>query len=112
MATSKTTIIDTVYFGTAFGIEDRSNAIIEQNFIEEFKKKFPDAAIDDAQDRTMGYSQSIRIENIYRNDYYAWMVARGWGGTSTIMKTESLSKKKFKQRVTKLAKAKYPHTFE
>lgn len=112
MATKKTTVIDTLYFGTSFGGSDQGNSILERSFIEEFKSKFPNAKIEDAHDRTMGYSQSIRIDNIYLNDYYAWMVARGWHKTSLDMSAKALTKKQFNVKVTNLAKAKYPHCFD
>ena len=112
MATQKVTVTDILYFGTSFGNSDQGGAMLEHSFIDEFKGKFPDAIIEDAHDRTMGYSQFIRIHNIYLNDYYAWMVARGWHKTSLNMNERSFASPGFNARVTSLAKKRYPHLFD
>lgn len=111
MATEKITVTDTLYFGTSFGHTDQGGAMLQASFVEEFKNKFPDALIEDAHERTMGYSQSIRIHDIYLNDYYAWMMARGWFKTSLNMNAEAATNRNFKNRVTNLAKTRYPHLF-
>ncbi len=108
----KNKVTDTLYFGSDLGGSSQSNARLEQGFIEDVKSRYPDARLDNAYEKTMGYSQHIEIEDVDPQDYYAWVVARGWKKVSLGMAATASVKPRFLTQVTKRAKQQYPNLFE
>ncbi len=100
---------DVLLFGSNDG-NGPSNARLEEGFIRESKERFPSAILTDAHDDVRGYRQTISIEGVDQDDYFAWVIARGWTNSSfrlSIIKLDASRNDKFKNLVS-LSKQQYP----
>jgi len=96
-----------------FGHDSQSNSRLEQSFIEEALDKFPNAKMNDAYDEVKGLRQGIEIEVEDPDEYYAWVLVRGWADESLNLSLIAMDDDQRRiQRILALAKERYPAAFK
>jgi hypothetical protein len=102
---------DLMYFGYEF---DENSRTFQSDFIKEIKEFFPNVVLKDAFDDIKGYRQAVILEEPDKDNYFSFLVGKGWYKLSLTMQI-ALRDKSEKQNVDKwlaLAKIQYPEAFE
>lgn len=86
-----------------FGLDSR----LELAFAQEIKEKFPDVQLQRGHSSTFGFQQEVVLDGMSEDEYCAWVIARGWRGCSSLVKTKN---NEF-ERLYALAINRYPTAF-
>lgn len=97
---------DLVYFGREKGNMDR--------YCREVKEAFPNVKLNDTYDTIKGYRQEVFLLETQSDDYFAWLIAYGWGESSLNLMLIATSEDNMDEvkRYVELAKQQYPHKFK
>ena len=99
---------DLLYFGHDFDANARNNALLEENFIKEVKEKYPLVQLRNRYDPSSGFKQSLDLPDTSQDDYYMWIIARGWVNCSMSF---AFASSKRKGELMEKAKEEYPDAF-
>jgi len=107
---------DLLYFGYDWSDESAENKKNQSDFIIEIKQKFPNVKLVNAYDSIKGFRQEVYIEEKDNDDYYSWVMAKGWfeasfGLTLMSMSPDAKQKESF-NKYFDLAKKQYPESFK
>lgn len=106
---------DLVYFGYDHEPKESAEAReVEKEFMDELKKRFPEAEFKDAYDYIKGYRREVYLPKESSDSYYAWIIAFGWYNFSLTMgiMMRSPDKEEDVAKYIKLAKTEYPQNFK
>jgi hypothetical protein len=109
---------DLLYFGYDFSEEAAENRQLQIDFIKEIKERFSEVALEDAYDNIKGFRQEVYLPKKENNNYYSWLIGKGWFEMSLGMQllimsasTDNEKKETFNKYVS-LAKEQYPESFK
>jgi hypothetical protein len=104
-------MMDLMYFG--YGYDDDATKF-QADFINEVKEVFPDVVLKNAYDQFKGYRQEVWLDESKKDDYYSFLIGKGWFKMSLtmqlVMRTDE--KKEDFKKWFKLAKKQYPEAFK
>jgi len=103
--------MDLIYFGYDY---EPTSANYQNEFKEEIISSFPEVEMSDAYDPIKGYRQEVYFPEEKRDDYYCWLIGRGWFKMSfnlQLMMIDKDKKEDFK-KLFDLTKQKYPEAFK
>jgi hypothetical protein len=105
--------MDLMYFGSGWG-EEAEATKFQQDFIKEVQEAFPDVVLKDAYDEIKGYRQEVHVDDDQEDNYYSFLIGRGWFEMSLIMQIVMMSKEKHDDfhKWYELAKQQYPQSFK
>ena len=108
--------MDLLYFGYDFPGEESLK--YENDFKKEIQERFPNVELNDAYDSIKGYRQEVYLEKENQDNYYSWLIGKGWMNMSMTMQLIMMSahnepeqKEKFESAIA-LAKKQYPEAFK
>jgi len=109
---------DLLYFGYAYGEDEKESRKLESDFIKEIKEKFPHVHFKNAYDEIKGYRQEVYLHKEDNDNYYSWLIGKGWFEMSLSMQLimmlagrEPEQQEKF-DKYFALAKLQYPEEFK
>lgn len=97
--------VDLVYFGYEWEDDSRK---LEKEFIEEVRKVFPIAKLENAYDDIKGYRRSVFIEEEKEDDYLTYIFAHGWYGCSMTLQLMGYNDKDKLDKLFERVKREYP----
>ncbi len=97
---------DLLYFGHDLDANAVNHARLEDNFIKEVKEKYPLVRLKNRYDN--GFKQRLDLPDVSQEDYYAWLIARGWAKCSLSF---ALVPQQRKSELMERAKEEYPDAF-
>jgi len=106
--TETATAKDLLYFGQDFDANARNQALLEESFVKEVKEKYPLARLRNHHAPSSGFKQGLDIPGVEQDDYYVWMISRGWANSSLSF---ALFTSKRKSELMERAKEEYPDAF-
>lgn len=68
-------VYDLVYFGQG---EQEGSLELNNEFKQTIEEFFPEVELRDAHDYIKGYRQEVRLPNHREQEYYAWVIGKGW----------------------------------
>ena len=100
-----------MYFGSAY---EPKTSDFEKDFISEIKAVFPNVTLKDAYDDIKGCRQEVHIDELYKDNYFSFLIGKGWFQMSLTMgiALRSESEKENCDRWILLAKEQYPDAFK
>ena len=103
--------MDLIYFGYSYENNSRQYEI---DFKKEIKEKFDNVELKDAYDDIKGYRQQVHLNKDQKDNYYAWLIGKGWFEMSLnmqLMMRDKNLESEF-ERIFKLAKTQYSESFK
>lgn len=98
---------DLLYFGHDVDANAVNHAHLEDDFIKEVKQKYPLARLRNRYDS--GFKQKLELPGVSQEDYYMWLIARGWANCSLSFAVIS---SKRKNELMERAQEEYPDAFD
>ena len=92
--------------------DDKEAPILQEDFIEEITKKFPDVELRDTYDNIKGYRQEIHFNNNENDNYFAFLFGMHWQSFSLTLNLSILSEKSDVKKWIDLAKKQYSEKFK
>ena len=81
--------MDIIYFG----YETESSAKMQDEFIKELSKAYPDIKLSNAYDDIKGYRQAVYYSDyISQSEYIKWLISSGWFSCSFHFKMMKMDK--------------------
>jgi len=104
-------MMDLLYFGYDYELTSANH---ERDFKEEITHSFPEVEMKNAYDQIKGYRQEVYLPEEKRDDYYCWLIGKGWFEMSMSLQLMRLDKDKREdfKRLFDLTKQKYPEAFK
>lgn len=108
---------DLVYFGTDWDEEGGTKSEKHQSdFMVELKVRFPNVKFKDCYNEIKGLRQEVYLEQVDDNNYFSWLIGKGWFEFSLTMQVlmmdkDPKQKEKFDKYIA-LAKKQYPEEFK
>jgi hypothetical protein len=102
-------IMDLMYFGC----EDDSRQL-EIDFKKEIKEKFDNVELRNAYDNIKGHRQEVYLDEEQKDDYYTWLIGKGWFRMSLNMQLMMIDKANHDEfkRIFELTKKQYLEAFK
>ena len=101
--------MDLIYFGY-----ENNAPELQNQFISELTKDFPNVKLEDAYDSIKGYRQQIMFESKDEEEINMWLIAKGWFNCSLtlgILLLDDTRKKEVKRLISN-TKKRYPQDFK
>lgn len=102
-------LMDLMHFG--YDSEEDSRGL-EIDFKKEVKSKFESVELIDAYDQIKGLRQEVYLPNDLKEDYYMWLIAKGWFQMSMNLQLIGMGDTEEFKRLIEVTKIKYPEVFK